>query len=228
MKKTNIDSPFYRTMGRIGDLLFANHLWLVCCLPVITAGASTLGLFSVVNKMAAKEDYTVRTDFFKAFRRDFKQATALWLVLLFLGAVGFAGLRTATAQDTASNGILAAASFLLLAGIGFLGCWGFALLARFAYPKALLALADGARMTLANLLPSVGILAFLAWFPLLAKAAPAWFVYLLPLWLLIGGAGSALGMASLMRPAFAQLEKAGRKDETDEPEKDDLDGGNEA
>lgn len=228
MKKTNIDSPFYRTMGRIGDLLFANLLWLVCCLPVITAGASTLGLFTVVNKMAAKEDYTVRTDFFKAFKRDFKQATALWLVVLVIGFAGFTGLHNATAQDTASNGILAAASFLLLAGIGFLGCWGFALLARFAYPKALLALADGARMTLANLLPSVGILAFLAWFPLLAKAAPAWFVYLLPLWLLIGGAGSALGMASLMRPAFAQLEKAGRKDETDEPEKDDLDGGNEA
>ena len=228
MKKTNIDSPFYRTMGRIGDLLFANLLWLVCCLPVITAGASTLGLFTVVNKMAAKEDYTVRTDFFKAFKRDFKQATAFWLVVLVIGFAGFTGLHNATAQDTASNGILAAASFLLLAGIGFLGCWGFALLARFSYPKALLALADGARMTLANLLPSVGILAFLAWFPLLAKAAPAWFVYLLPLWLLIGGAGSALGMASLMRPAFAQLEKAGRKDETDEPEKDDLDGGNEA
>lgn len=228
MKKTNIDSPFYRTMGRIGDLLFANLLWLVCCLPIVTAGASTLGLFTVVNKMAAKEDYTVHTDFFKAFKRDFKQSTALWLVLLLAGFAALTGLRTATAQDTASNGILAAASFLLLAGIGFLGCWGFALLARFAYPKALLALADGARMTLANLLPSVGILAFLAWFPLLAKAAPAWFVYLLPLWLLIGGAGSALGMASLMRPAFAQLEKAGRKDETDEPEKDDLDGGNEA
>ena len=41
MKKTNIDSPFYRTMGKIGDLLFANLLWLVCCLPIVTAGAST-------------------------------------------------------------------------------------------------------------------------------------------------------------------------------------------
>ena len=48
---------------------------------------------------------------------------------------------------------------------------------------------------------------------------------LLPLWLLIGGAGSALGMASLMRPAFAQLEKAGRKEE--EPEEETPDGGNE-
>lgn len=228
MKKSSIDTPFYRTMGRIGDLVFANVLWLVCSLPVVTAGASTLGLFTVVNKMAAKEDYTVRTDFFRAFKRDLKQATALWLVVLAVGFAGFRGLQLATAQDTASNGILAAASFLLLAGIGFLGCWAFALLARFSYPKALLALADGARMTLANLLPSVGILAFLAWFPLLAKAAPEWFVYLLPLWLLIGGAGSALGMACLMRPAFAQLEKAGRKEETDEPEEETLDGGSEA
>ncbi len=218
MKKTNIDSPFYRTMGRIGDLVFANLLWLVCCLPVITAGASTLGLFTVVNKMAAKEDYTVRADFFKAFRRDFKQSTALWLVLLLGGLAGFRGLHLATARDTASNGILAAASFLLLVLVGCCGSWGFALLARFSYPQALLALADGGRMTLANLLPSVGILAFLCWMPLLAKAAPAWFVYLAPLMLLVGGSGSALGMAALMRPAFSQLEQAGRKEEEPEEE----------
>ena len=150
MKKTNTDAPFFLLMGKIGDLVFANVLWLVCCIPVVTAGAS----------------------------------------------------------------------FLLLLVVGCCGSWAFALLARFSYPKALSALADGGRMTLANLLPSVGILAFLAWLPLLAKAAPAWFVYLLPLWLLIGGAGSALGMASLMRPAFAQLEKAGRKEEEPEEETD--------
>lgn len=216
MKKTNIESPFYRTMGKIGDLVLANILWLLCCLPIVTAGASTLGLFTVVNKMAAKEDYTVRTDFFKAFRRDFKQGTALWLVVLAGGFAGFRGLHIATAQDTAQNGVLAAASFLLLVLVSCCGSWGFALLARFSYPKALSALADGGRMTLANLLPSVGILAFLCWMPLLAKAAPAWFVYLAPLMLLIGGSGSALGIAALMRPAFEKLEKAGRKDE--EPE----------
>ena len=173
-----------------------------------------------VGKSTTKEDYTVHTDFFKAFKRDFKQSTALWLVLLLAGFAALTGLRTATAQDTPSTGILAAASFLLLVLAGCCGSWGFALLARFTYPGVLPVLADSGRMTLANLLPTVGNLAFLAWFPLLAKAAPAWFVYLLPLWLLIGGAGSALGMASLMRPAFAQLEKAGRKEEEPEEEPD--------
>ena len=218
MKKTNIESPFYRTMGKIGNLVFANVLWLLCCLPIVTAGASTLGLFTVVNKMAAKEDYTVRTDFFMAFKRDFRQGTALWLVVLVGGFAGFRGLHLATAQDTAGNGILAAASFLLLVLVGCCGSWAFALLARFSYPKGLMALVDGARMTLANLLPNVGVLAFLCWMPLLAKAAPAWFVYLLPLWLLAGGSGSALGIAALMRPAFARLAQAGRKEEETDPE----------
>ena len=43
MKKTNTDAPFFLLMGKIGDLVFANVLWLVCCIPVVTAGASTPG-----------------------------------------------------------------------------------------------------------------------------------------------------------------------------------------
>lgn len=223
-KSTNIDNPFFRTMGKVGDLVIVNLLWLLCSLPIVTIGASTLGLFTVVNKMAAGEDYRTAADFFKAFKRDLKQGTALWLVVALGSFAGAAGMKTAAAQDTMFTGILAAASFLLLLGMACCGCWGFALLARFSYPKALLALTDGARMTTANLLPTVGILAFLVWMPLLAKAAPEWFVYLAPLMLLIGGSGSALGMAALMRPAFAQLEKAGRKEEEENEET--LAGGN--
>ena len=219
MKKANIDSPFYRTMGRIGDLVLANVLWLVCCLPILTAGASTLGLFTVVNKMAAKEDYTVRTDFFKAFKRDFKQSTALWLVLLLAGFAALTGLRTATAQDTAGNGILAAASFLLLVLAGCCGSWGFALLARFTYPGVLPVLADSGRMTLANLLPTVGNLAFLAWFPCWQRPPRRGSSICCPV-AAHRRRRFCLGMASLMRPAFAQLEKAGRKEEEPEEETD--------
>lgn len=225
-KSSSIDNPFFRLMGAIGDLVVLNILWLLCCLPVVTAGASTLALFAIVHKIAAGEDYRTASGFFKAFRRDFKQATALWLVVLAAGIAALAGLRAASAQDDVFTGLLAAASFLLLAGVCCCGCWGLALLARFTYRHGLLALLDGARMTVANLLPTVGILALLAWMPLLWVLAPGWFVYLLLPLFLVGGSATALGMAALMRPAVARVEQAGRKPEPprDPLEEDETDG----
>ena len=227
MKKSSIDTPFYRAMSKIGDLALLSVLWLLCSLPIVTIGASTLGLFTVTGKLAAGEDYTVRADFFKAFRRDFRQATALWLVLLAAGFAGLWGMQAAAAQHTVFAGVLTAASFLLALLVACCGCWGLALLARFTYPKALLALQDGARMTLANLLPTLGILVCLLWAPLLARLAPEVFRYLLPVTLLLGAALSAWGMETFMRPAFARLEQAGRKEEPDpeeetDPEENDL------
>lgn len=223
-RSTSIDTPFYRLMGKVGDLVALNLLWLVCSVPIVTVGASTLALFAVVEKLVAGEEYSVRQDFFRAFRRDFKQGMALALVLAAAAFAAVTGMKAAAAQDTVLTGIVAAASFLLALTAACAGCWGFALLARFCYPLSLLALSDGARMTAANLLPTVGVLALLGWMPLCWKLEPGWFVYLLLPIALIGISATALGIAVLMRPAFAQLEKSGRKE--DDPEEED--GGTQA
>ena len=207
------DSPFFRRVGGLVGLVVLSILWWLCCRPGVTAGAATLALFAIVHKIAAGEDYRTASGLFKAFRRDCKQSTALWLVVLAAGIAALAGLRAASAQDDVFTGLMAAASFLLLAGVCCCGCWGLALLARFTYRHGLLALLDGARMTVANLLPTVGILALLAWMPLLWGLAPGWCIYLLLPLFLAGGAVTALGMAALMRPAVARMEQAGRKPE---------------
>lgn len=203
----NIDNPVFAFMGRLGDLVVLNILWLLCCIPVITAGAATVGLFTVVNKLAAGDEFSLWKDFFKALKRDFKQATVLWFVLLAAVVVGMIGLRLGGEGNTAQSGLITAASFLLLAAVCCCGCWAFALLARFTYPHALLPILDGARMITANLLPTVGIAALLIWPAMLWVLAPDWFIYLLLPIFLIGGSASALGMAALMRPAFARMEK---------------------
>lgn len=77
MKKLNIDNWFFRTMALIGDWVMLSVLWVIGCLPVVTAGAATLSVFAVAHKMAAGQDYAVCRDFCKAFRRDFRQATVL-------------------------------------------------------------------------------------------------------------------------------------------------------
>ena len=66
------------------DLILLNILWLVCCLPIVTIGASTAAMHSVARKMAACEHYTVWSGFWHGFRENWKQATA---VTVILGAV---------------------------------------------------------------------------------------------------------------------------------------------
>ena len=41
MKLFDPDSPIMSFLARVADLVILNVLWLLCCLPVVTAGAST-------------------------------------------------------------------------------------------------------------------------------------------------------------------------------------------
>lgn len=83
----NPDSPLMRFITKIACSVYLNILWFVCCLPVVTAGASTTALFYVTLKMAKNEEGAVTKDFLRAFRQNFKPATKIWLILCGLGAV---------------------------------------------------------------------------------------------------------------------------------------------
>ncbi|MCM1144516.1 MAG: hypothetical protein NC407_07380 [Lachnoclostridium sp.] len=40
-----LDSPLMRILNRVADLMILNFLMIICCIPVITAGASFTGMF---------------------------------------------------------------------------------------------------------------------------------------------------------------------------------------
>lgn len=83
----NYDNPVWRFIGKFGDLIILNILWLVCSIPVFTIGASTTAVYYVTLKLARDDDgYTIRS-FFKSFKENFKQSTIIWLILLFAGVV---------------------------------------------------------------------------------------------------------------------------------------------
>ena len=63
------------------NLVCLNILWLVCCLPIFTAGAATAALYHTVFLYHNKEDDAVLRPFFRAFRTNFKQSTLLFLPL---------------------------------------------------------------------------------------------------------------------------------------------------
>ncbi len=83
----DLDSPFMRVLNRIGDLMIMNFLVIICCIPIITVGASYTAMHYVFLKIVrGEEGYLVR-GFFKSFKENFKQATIIWLIMLLIIAV---------------------------------------------------------------------------------------------------------------------------------------------
>ena len=81
------DSPLMRFMMLITNLMVLNILWLISCIPVITAGASTVAMYSVLLSYIDGTDDAVLKPFFRAFKENFRIATPLWLLTLLIGAV---------------------------------------------------------------------------------------------------------------------------------------------
>ena len=84
-KLFNIEGPVMQFMTKITYCVYLTILWFLCCLPVITAGASTTALFYVTLKIAKNEEGRLTAAFFRSFRKNFKQATVIWLILLVVG-----------------------------------------------------------------------------------------------------------------------------------------------
>ena len=80
------DSKFMVFCTRLVELTKINLLWLLCSLPLFTAGAATTAMISCVYAFRADESCGSKV-FFGEFHRCFKKATALWLLILFFAAM---------------------------------------------------------------------------------------------------------------------------------------------
>lgn len=83
----SLDSPLFSFLSKVADLILLNILTLICCLPIVTVGASMTALHYVVLKMVRDEESYIVRSYFKSFKQNFKQATIIWLILLLVGAV---------------------------------------------------------------------------------------------------------------------------------------------
>lgn len=86
-KFLDLDSPLMRFLSKLADLLWLNVLTVVCCVPIVTAGASFTALHYSCLKMVRGEESYITKDFFKAFKRNFRQATIIWLIIVLLSAL---------------------------------------------------------------------------------------------------------------------------------------------
>ncbi len=83
----NLDGPVLQFINKIVYSVYLNILWFICCIPVVTAGASTTALFYVTLKISKNEEGSITKAFFHSFRENLKQSTLIWLILLALGII---------------------------------------------------------------------------------------------------------------------------------------------
>ena len=80
--KFNWDNIVFQMLGKLVDCVWVSILWVICCIPVFTIGASTTALYYTVHKsIRGNRGYTT-SNFFGAFRDNFKAATLPYLIWL--------------------------------------------------------------------------------------------------------------------------------------------------
>lgn len=85
--RINPDSTFVHVTVAIFDAVITTVLFIVCCLPVVTIGASATAMHATMLSIAEGTCSGVLKKFFGSFKLNFKIATLVWLLAVLVGAV---------------------------------------------------------------------------------------------------------------------------------------------
>ena len=129
-----LDSPLMNFLNKVADIMILNLLFIAFSLPVVTIGASFSAAYYMGFKMVKNEETYIVKGFWKAFKENFKQATMMWLIILFVMAILGIDYQIMYQSGTVFPDwikiAVMAVTFMLLLGLAFV----FPLQARFVNP----------------------------------------------------------------------------------------------
>ena len=131
MNLTN--NSFIAGINKIVDSILLCLLFFLCCIPVFTIGASITSLYYTMLKVIENDRGYISTEFFSCFKKNFKQSTLVWLLLLAVYAFlcfDFIIMKSALSLGDAS-GYLYYVFLLLMALITIWSLYFFPYIARF-------------------------------------------------------------------------------------------------
>lgn len=86
MKFFSTEGGIYKFMTRLWDMIKLNFLWLICSLPIVTIGVSTIAAFTITLKMVEEKEGYIARAFFKAFKANFKQGIVIGPITIIFAA----------------------------------------------------------------------------------------------------------------------------------------------
>ena len=118
-------------LALLTNLILLNFLWIICSLPIITMGAATTAMNSVIFQYLDSGNDAVIKPFFKAFVSNFRQSTLIGLPLsLLAGMLVFDGLYL-VANSAQGFQLLWLPCILLALLCGMLATYAFPIIARY-------------------------------------------------------------------------------------------------
>lgn len=131
-KLFKFDNKLTRLIGKLADLMLLQLLTLLCCLPIITIGASLTAMHKILLQLRRNEEGSIAKDFFRAFRSNLRQGILIWIfyILLFL----FLFLDQTLLSSVSSNLPLQALHYLLtiIVVLSLMSLnWAFVILSRY-------------------------------------------------------------------------------------------------
>lgn len=196
------ESKLVRFMTLVTNLVCLNALWIIGCIPVITAGASTAAMYSVLFRYLTGKDDAVWKPFWRAFGESFRQVTPFWVMHLLVSLAFGAGVLYMTLDVEMWVRIVFGAMLLIYAAAGV---YCYPIFARFNTTWRAVLLNSFA-LTFRHLLSSLSM-AIISALPLgLLLLAPEIFWKTILVWTLVGFSILAYLNAKILLPIFRQYE----------------------
>ena len=132
-KFLNPDNPLMITLSQISDVIFLSLFYLLCCFPVVTAGASAAALYDSSFRAFRQGERNSWQRFFSVFRRNIKSSilpAVLYAVCFFALLKGAIFLWNKLAAGEMGFGLFSAGAFLVVWVLGIISLI-FPMLSRF-------------------------------------------------------------------------------------------------
>lgn len=201
------DNPFIQLLTRVGEMMLANFLFIICSLPVVTVGAAAAGMNKVVQNIVLDSEGGVAKTFFQAFRENFRQATVLWLAEVVI--VAAAASYWLIIASFCPAGLAPVLNFILLVVVLLLLCVAVYLIPLMVrYENGLKQhLKNAVLLSVVKLPRTVGMVLLALIMPAIFYISVPLFIQTLFFWLMIGFSFISYMSHLLLKPVFKQLEE---------------------
>lgn len=132
MNLLNEDNIVHIFLNKIGDIVLANLLFILCSIPLVTIGPSLTALYHcMLRTVKDNNNGTIKT-FFRAFKENFVQSLIIWLLIAAAGFVLITNMLFLMKNNGAASQILLYGSCAALALLIIFTLYIFPVIAAFA------------------------------------------------------------------------------------------------